>query len=364
MKPAALRISAARLTLILDHPFFGALALRMKVVEASPQVTQTMATDGQSLFYCPAYVETLTELELVGVLAHEVMHPAMQHHTRRGDREPRRWNEAADYAINPLLADAGFTLPAGILLERQYAGMSAEAIYDALPQSGGGNGGDVRDVPGAVLDAPDPILDAADWQVAVQQATQAAKMMGRLPAGFDREIKQATAPKVDWRALLRRFVQQCATADYSWRMPNRRYLAGGLYLPELRSESMPPIVVAIDTSGSIGERELAEFRAEVESIIAECTPQATHVIYCDARVQRVDTFERGEPLEIRAEGGGGTDFRPVFDRVEIDSIQPACLIYLTDGYGEYPDQESDYPTLWAMNSSKVAPWGETVRINQ
>ncbi len=364
MKPAALRISGARLALILDHPFFGALALRLKPVEA-PGLTETMATDGRSLFYCADYVQTLTDLELVGVLAHEVMHPAMQHHTRRGDRDPRRWNIAADYAINPLLADAGFVLPADVRLDHRYAGLSAEQIYDALPPDagGGGSGADVSDIPGAVLDAPDPIVDSADWQVAVQQATQSAKMMGRLPAGFDRAIKDATAPRVDWRALLRRFVQQCATADYSWRMPNRRYLAGGLYLPELRSESMPPIAIAIDTSGSIGETQLAEFRAEVQSILEDCAPEATHVIYCDADVQRIDTFERGEPLEIQAEGGGGTDFRPVFERIEQDSLNPACLIYLTDGYGAYPDAAADYPTLWAMNSSKVAPWGETVRID-
>ena len=123
------RIRKARTVLLLDHPFFGALIFRLRLVPA-PGI-QTMATDGASLFYNPAFVDSLTPSQLVGCLAHEVMHPGLQHHTRRGDRDPRKWNEAADYAINPMLLDAGLDLPEGVLLDDQYRGMrnrSAAAI--------------------------------------------------------------------------------------------------------------------------------------------------------------------------------------------------------------------------------------------
>jgi predicted metal-dependent peptidase len=365
------RLSAARTALVLDHPFFGALALKLEPVESTR--TETMATDGRSLFYNASFVESMSDIELVGLYAHEVLHPAMLHHARREGREPGLWNEAADYAINPLVIEAGLTLPASALIDDQYQGLSAEQIYDRLPkpQPGGGQGPgpdpgpespDPAQMPGAFFDAPEPAQDAADWQVAVKQAAQAAKMMGNAPASIVRMIEQETAPKVDWRSLLRRFVQQTAASDYSWKVPNRRYIASGIYLPELRGEQLPPIVVVVDTSGSIDEATLAAFKAEMRSIVDECNPEATHVIYADAAVKRVDVFPRGEPIEMNAEGGGGTSFCPAFEHVDAEQIEPACLIYLTDGAGRYPDAPASYPTLWAMTSTRVAPWGETLQI--
>ncbi len=128
----AVRIQKARTTLLLDHPFFGSLLFRLGG-QASGSI-QTMATDGVSLFYNPAFVETLNAAELAGVLAHEVMHPALQHHTRRGKRDQERWNMACDYAINPLLLDAGLTLPKDVLIDHRFRGMSAERIYNLIEE--------------------------------------------------------------------------------------------------------------------------------------------------------------------------------------------------------------------------------------
>ena len=128
----AVRIQKARTALLLDHPFFGSLLFRLGG-RASGSI-QTMATDGVSLFYNPAFVETLNAAELAGVLAHEVMHPALQHHTRRGDRDRKRWNMACDYAINPLLLDAGLTLPKDVLIDHRFRGMSAERIYNLIEE--------------------------------------------------------------------------------------------------------------------------------------------------------------------------------------------------------------------------------------
>ena len=128
----AVRIQKARTALLLDHPFFGSLLFRLGG-RASGSI-QTMATDGVSLFYNPAFVETLNAAELAGVLAHEVMHPALQHHTRRADRDRKRWNMACDYAINPLLLDAGLTLPKDVLIDHRFLGMSAECIYNLIEE--------------------------------------------------------------------------------------------------------------------------------------------------------------------------------------------------------------------------------------
>lgn len=394
------RLVAARKALILDHPFYGALALRLTLQEEKHGRTETLGTDGRCIYYDRDFVNGSSDAELMGLLAHEVMHPALQHHTRRGQRDLRLWNDAADYAINPILEDAGLELPDGVLNDPQFRGMSAEQIYDALErlwddvQRGGkppgeptcqqtsagnddtgrgnshkevpGNGNaesDISDKVGAVWDAPDPAQQEAEWQVAVKQAMQVAHMMGRLPGDLAIAVEEASKPRVDWRTLLRRFVQQYASADYSWRRPNRRYTARGLYLPEIRCEAMPGIVVVVDSSRSTLS-VLPVFKAELQSIVDECQPEFTLVIMADAAVQRTDRFERGDPIEFNVKGLGGTDFRPVFEYVEREHLDPACLIYLTDGWGSYPELPSDFPTLWALTTADVeVPWGESVVID-
>ena len=127
-----LRIQKARTTLLLDHPFFGTLLFRLGAKACSS--IATMATDGKSLFYNTEFVDTLNAAELAGVLAHEVMHPALQHHTRRDDRDQARWNMACDFAINPILLDAGLTLPKDVLIDNRFRGMSAERIYNLIEE--------------------------------------------------------------------------------------------------------------------------------------------------------------------------------------------------------------------------------------
>ncbi len=154
------KLTKARTRLVLSQPFFGSLALRMGLIE-NPAI-ETMATNGRDVYFNPSFVDGLSMDELVGVLAHEVMHPACNHHTLRGGRDAERWNIAADYAINPVLIDNGFTLPEGALLDPACSGLSAEAIYNRLPpaQSGGGSGQDGTEPNpdpgrcGGVMDAP------------------------------------------------------------------------------------------------------------------------------------------------------------------------------------------------------------------
>ena len=225
--PTSLRIQKARTSLILDHPFFGSLLFRLKGREC--RSIPTMATDGVSLFYNPDFVETLNAATLAGTLAHEVMHPALHHHVRRSDRDPKRWNVACDFAINPLLVDAGLSLPDGVLIDNRFRGMSAEQIYNLLEseseteqdsghegeddESGGEEskneapgGGDSNSPSapvteggiGQVLDAPPPGEEtptieeqAREWDVAVNQATTVARQAGKVPAGLHRTLDGA-----------------------------------------------------------------------------------------------------------------------------------------------------------------------------
>jgi predicted metal-dependent peptidase len=188
--------------------------------------------------------------------------------------------------------------------------------------------------------------------------------MGVLPAGLERLVEDIKNPPQDWRAILRRFVQRNACHDYSWRQPNSRYVYAGLYLPALRSETMPPMVIAIDTSGSIDDLTVNRFAKEIGAIVEEVQPERVHVVYCDAKIQGVDVFERGEPVAVSPKGFGGTDFRPVFEWIAEEGLTPSCLVYLTDMGGVFPEAAPEYPVLWGDTLGLLpAPWGDTVRIH-
>lgn len=353
----------ARSSLLLDQPFFGALALRLRL-EENPSVAQgTAATDGKRLVYDASFIAKQSVPQLVGLVAHEIMHVALGHCWRRDERDARRWNVACDYAINGLLKEVGFQLPKGAMLSEEFDGLSAEAIYprlrnDQVPPA---------PAPGGVLDGPSDSEGGAElraqWEVAVRQAANAAKAQGNLPSCLSDLIGEALRQRVDWRALLARFVQQTARADYSWRRPNARYAALSIYTPTLRSEQMPPVVAVLDTSGSISREEAEVFVAEVAAVAAQCRPERLHVIEADAAVAHISTYEAGDQIVIREiHGGGGTDFRPAFTWVEQEGIEPACLIYLTDMMGVFPAEPPDYPVLWIATTDHVAPHGETVRM--
>lgn len=363
------KLTKARAGLILDMPFFGALALRLTLREAAG--LPTAATDGRQLKYNPTFVNALSLTETKGLVAHEIMHCASHHHLRRDGRDVKRWNVACDHAINSILTKAGVTLPKGALNDPAFAGMSAEAIYSRVAdQQGssndpGGCGGieDATNSEGKPAGEAEIQRQTAEWKIASAQAAQTARAMGAMPAELDRLVKEIVEAKIDWRETLRRFIQQTARNDYRWSPPNRRHVHAGLYLPSLRSETIGDIVVAVDTSGSINANVLAQFAGEVNAILEEYDT-VCEVIYCDARVQAVETFCREDlPFVLHARGGGGTDFRPAFKYVDDRANTPACLVYLTDMEGTFPAGEPAYPILWVSTSTvDRAPFGEVVKI--
>ena len=382
---AARALAAARVKLILGRDaksaFFATLVLRLKP-EPGWDV-DTLATDGKVLRYAPPFVTGLSPDELVGVLAHEVMHCALAHPARRGDRDPEKWNVACDLAVNPLLVTAGVVLPPDRLMpgEGAYAGLepgkAADEYYALLPGPAGGpgdgasGGGPPRD-PGGCGGVVDPAQGdpaesrrvEADWRVAVSQAQSAAAGRGPLPAGLGRAVETVLHPPADWRAVLREFVAAHAKNDYSWTRPNRRFVAQGLYLPGMHSEELGDVVLAVDTSGSIGERVLGVFAAEANAVLSayDCT---VSVVYHDTEVQKVQTWGSSDgPLALDPVGGGGTSHTCVFDWIERAGLSPACVVCLTDLETEFPPAPPAVPVLWAVPGDAPCdpPFGRVVAL--
>lgn len=374
---AELILKRARVAMLIKEPFFGSIALHMKL-EPDNKIEHCV-TDGNTIKYNEEFVEGLTHDQASGLVAAQVMHAAMLHPLRRNNREIKKWNKACDYATHSILKNAGFVLPDKLQLDSKYAGMPAEHIYTLLPdepkQSKGqnppgqkGNQSDNSDKNGGVEDSKDSEnggASAAQQKAAeaemkqmVAQAAHIAKQAGKLPSEIERMLGELMEPIINWAEILRRFMTEKAQDDFTWSRGNRRFIAQGLYLPSRTSEGAGEIAVAIDTSGSIGQKELDEFASEVQGIIKDVRPSKLYVIYCDAEINHVDEFAPEDDIFFKLHGGGGTDFRPPFQWLEDNQITPKCFVYLTDGYGPFPD-EPEYPAMWAINNrSVVPPWGE------
>lgn len=359
----ATKLSIARSRLLLDHPFFGVLALRLQLIE--DESTPTLATDGNRIIYNPQFIDQLSIELCSSAIAHEVMHCVLEHISRRIAREPRRWNQACDFAANPILKDAGLPLGAGWLYNPGYVGKSAEEIYTMLPEGSGGDDPlcDIQQPQGGASTDASAESTAVEWKLATIQAAKAAQAQGNLPGQIKKILDDVLTPDIPWRDALASFMTERIKDDYTWRRPNPYYAHTGVYLPTMDGVGMGEMVIALDTSGSVLS-VIDEFGSTVKDIVAAVCPQRVHVVYCDAEVNRVDVFERGQELSFEAVGGGGTDFRPAFEYIKNNSINPACTLYLTDMYGTFPQEKPEYPVLWCATSDVRGPFGDTLRIKE
>lgn len=225
---------------------------------------------------------------------------------------------------------------------------------------------------GSFRDAPadagqDPQLaqaeEAQKWEVAAMQAVAAAKGAGALPAYGEWLIENARAPKVDWRDVLRDFVQVRVRSEATWNRPNRRYIHQGTYLPSRDTKEMGEMVIVTDASGSCWGPMQEAFAAEINAVVEDVRPRLTHVLYWDTQCQGHEEHEPDDlPLDLTAKGGGGTVFEGIWPWIEEQGIEPTCVVVLTDldvyGFGAEPD----YPVLWCSTLRTTAPFGEVVEL--
>lgn len=371
MKKLETKLAKAKTALILEHPFVGTIALSMPF-EFDENIP-TAATNGKRIKFNPEFVNKLTDEEVKFLVAHECFHPMLEHNFRRGERQPRRWNMAADYVINKLLVDDGIgRMPkVGLHNPNIYnAGKgTSEGIYNILPEQPEGGGSGAGEPGGPLDDCEDgdgspaeQQQQQAEWKVKVAQAAQAAKMMGKMSANMARLVDEVLQPKVDWREVLQRFLVKCKNDSRSFARFNRRFLPQGMYLPSVSGEAMGEIVFAVDCSGSIDQHTINQFAAEIGKVKDDLLPERIHVLYFDSEVSHVESYEASDSLDIKPHGGGGTDFAPVFESIIEHGFNPVAIVFLTDlccnSFGEQPDA----PVLWVTTDPGKAPFGEIVEM--
>jgi predicted metal-dependent peptidase len=354
----------------------------------------TAATNGRDEMYGREFVAKLGEKELAFVILHEAMHKCYRHLTtwrKLWEDEPMLANAAMDYVINLELADMAkatgvlaFPMIDGKqlgLLDEKYRGMNTKQVYDLLKKQceGGDRGGDGEggfdehdwEGAGELSDEEKEVL-GKEIDRAIRQGVLAEKRAGVGAGGRSLELEDLLSPQVNWREVLREYVKSiCSGKDASsWRKVNRRFLSSDTYMPTLVSERVGHLVVAVDTSGSIGGHELSNFLSEVKSIAEEVTPDKVDLLYWDGEVAGHEEYDSGTVASIvdstKPRGGGGTSPSCVSRYLKDKGIKPECVIMLTDGYvGNDWGQDWEVPVLWVIagNNATTAPNGQTIHIN-
>lgn len=360
----------------------------------------TAYTDGVNKKYGRAFMDTLSDVEINALVMHENLHIVFRHllHSRDLFEEDRvTANMAADYVVNDVivnLKDKGLCkLPKGALVDDKFHNMHMREVYrllrqqkqqqqqqqqnsgtpDGDPQSGDGKGDgggyefDEHDTDGAA--SAKNVEDVKELDSKIDRAIrEGALLAGRLGATIPRSVSELLQPKTRWQDELREFVSAATKGkdEYTWRTFNRRILANDLYLPSVENETIGEVVVAIDTSGSIGEVQLSEFATELVSICDTCSPEALRVLWWDTKVHGEQVFRDNYSSihkMLKPLGGGGTRVACVSEYIMEKKIRAECVIVFTDGYVEgSPKWSVTTPTLWlvTLNKGWTPPAGRTV----
>ena len=377
------RLVTARIGLLLRHSFFGNLATRLTLINAD-EWCATAATDGQKFYYNSRFIMMLKPKEVEFLVAHEVLHVVYDHMGRRDNRDPQIWNIADDYCVNADLKRhkiGQFITTVPCLYEQKYDGKAAEEVYDDLMKNvkkismddlidqllddhmdGDDGEGDGEEIDGSGKSKGRPQLSDEEKERIRQEVKQAiinassTAEAGSLPAGVERLIRQATDPVMPWRELIQTNLTSAIRTDYSWMRPSRRGWHMDAIMPGMTPGEEIDVVVAIDMSGSISNKQAQAFLGEIGGMMDAFDGYKVHVFCFDTEVynpqdfnsENMDGIDTYEPM-----GGGGTDFDAIFEYLKKVGNVPKRLICFTDGYpcGSWGD--ADYcDTTWVIHGDK------------
>ena len=375
----------ARVALLINHSFFGNLATRLKMINAD-EWCSTAATDGRNFYYNSRFICLLKPKEVEFLVGHEVLHVVYDHMGRRDNRDPQIWNISNDYAVNADLKRhkvGQFITSVPCLYEAKYDGKYSEYIYDDLMK--GVSKVSLDDLIDQMLDEHMDSEDDSDGEAegkgrpkpmtqeerdALRQEIKqniinaaAGSEAGKLPAGVKRLLDDITDPKMPWRDLIQTNLTSLIKSDYSFSRPNRR----GWHMDAIMPGSIPgeeiDVVVALDMSGSISDKQAQMFLGEVSGMMQMFDGYKIHVFCFDTSVHNPQSYSSDNldtMSEYEPKGGGGTDFTSIFDYLKERGEDTKRLIVFTDGmpFGSWGDEDF-CDTTWIIHGSNtiVPPFG-------
>lgn len=356
-----LDFSRVKSKLLVEHPYFGTLSSGLEIVVNDNIESFTLREN--RFEYREAYFQTLSDEQVSFALSNVALHTLLSHPSRIGNRSPWLWYTACEHAINNMLIDNDFTPPAKITYDPRFRGQYAEEIYEFLLDTFtrdelNEKDSDSRREDESTLESK---LQSAQNSARAREALQKGSEMESLPQGLEMLMPMHSLSIVDWRNELRDCIGGYYYSDYSLIPPSKKLLYSGIYLPSVSSHHLQ-LCVAIDSSGSVDEVLLGQFIAEIESIMELFGSYTIDMMVCDDTIRSHRQFSNGEEIEYRLEGGGGTDFRPVFEFIEKQLTPPTLLLYFTDLDGKFPLYEPSYETLWIAPMEVEVPFGRVIEL--
>lgn len=368
------KISQAKVKLLVDYPYFGTLASKLTLVKNDD--IEAFKSDGIRLEYNDDYLNKLEISELEFIFANGAMHASLAHEKRRSDRSGWLWQMATDMAINDMLVANGLEMPYGARYRKRFEGMYAEEIYAELKAD------IIREDDNLEYEAEtkDDVQDKSEEKeekAEQNEQTQEEILQEQLLAeeaivALTKEFKKGEAPvhierffqldflgKVDWREELKSALDRYFRDDYTLLPPSKKLLSFGIYLPSSVSQTFR-LVIAIDSSGSVDETVLNEFLSEVNFLMSLVQNYQIELLVCDDKLHSHTTFYNGDALEVNLKGGGGTDYRPVFDFIEQEFDDVKLLLYFTDLEGIFPKEQANYEVKWVSPKEDEVPFGELI----
>jgi predicted metal-dependent peptidase len=386
------KVVKAKIQLLNEKPFFGYLVSYLQIKETKDLETAGVDAKGH-MYYNPDWISKLSGKDIKFVLAHEVMHLCLEHLSRGNKYDKGIFNIAADVKVNDILIKNNMSPPKNCICPRNneyeigdckildIENKCSEDIYfellkkakkvkvtyvmfdkhffsDDKNEKGDGSGdkeekGKQKGMPGGNI----------DWKDQMAKAFAMSKMKGNEPLGIERSIDDLLNPKNGWKEILKKYVVNLLPSDYTWERPSKRSISYGFYMPATKRETVE-LCVAIDTSGSIDNELLKEFLSEIVGMSKEFEQIKVRILTCDTQIHDDYELTNGEVerlSKMAIHGGGGTDFKPVFERLKNDDVK--ALIYFTDGYGDFPNSKPKFMTIWAMPDKGVAiPFGELITL--
>lgn len=330
----------------------------------------TAMTNGKTVRYSPAFWLKQNQEQQVGLMLHETLHVAFFHvdPSRRGSKDARLWNQAADHVINLMLLDRGFQLPEGGLHDPRFTGMGVEEVYKILEQEkkdqkNGSESDELMDLDEQEMEGdPDTIRrEIEDTLIrAAIQAKQAGDKPGSIPGEIELFLNKLLNPKLPWQRILQKYLQTFAKNNYTFYKPNRRFFPKHI-LPGMRSESLIDMAFLVDVSGSIDEMPFRYFISECASLLRMMKPKKMTLIQFDYGIRAIDEIDSvNELIRVKFKGGGGTQIHEAISWIQKN--KPQITIIFTDGYFTMPEERPKNDVIWMIhdNPQFTAPYGKVI----